>query len=323
MFPKLISDDLFPFGGEESLIHPTIAAIPDGHLLIADWTGRLCIVARNGSLKTQTWLPPNSITKVSDAIYGMAIDPVLGRYCLLATRHPDFYLWDSHTSHFTQIYSNSRRQVCCVSFSPNGQNFAIGCGDYPLDSDRISEAYLELWSLNKSEPIFERCVALPGVCADSLTWSEDGNEVYCTTGLRNQKDGFLMVLGSDAVPRRAWEIGTALTRWCTLRPLHAPNSVVTSNSRGLSCLSTNSGQSLWHVALDTSSSVYDAVLDVIVLDNGPILNANDGAVALQINPLKGCSALTVIPWGAYAAVSTNGTLRCWSPALTESTPKSE
>jgi hypothetical protein len=298
--------------------HPCIVALDRDRCAVADATGHVTAV----NLRTKEVGPRLFVGaeegRGSCHLRSLRRHPERPGVVAVATRGAHAAIGDLDRLAVDRIVPEQGGTVNAVAFSPDGRGVAIGTGAYAL-SGEPPPARVELWTLSaEGPPEYAGFTALPGACVDAIAWHPDGQTFACASGLRSQKAGFIAQVGAgDIRPRSFIEIASAGTGRICYDDRDAPGShLAVAFKGGFRLLSAGNGKEAWRADRpDAPDFGLDFDIDTrarrVVLSNGAVLDARDGAEIGRFLAMKDCTSIAARPGGGYIGASSRGRIYCW------------
>ncbi len=310
--------------------YPLVAFCDTNLVLISDWSGFIKVVdTRLKTVQSEIFVGKKIMSaQPCSCLSSLCVNPANNQFCSVATRCGYAVLWEIGQPHFKSISPNFVGPVNCVAFSNEGTKLALGLGFYPLDdalwSNRGDEARIEIWRIDEEEPVFETSTKLPGVCTDCIAWDQNDFEIACITGSRYQRQGFLIRLNAyDLSPVQFIETPGVMADSIEYQYFDyqdSPERLAVGYNKGLlnSYPLTGYHEDFWSYKI--SQDIFDFCCDMeamrIFTTNGKILNADDGSIIGEFEPLGDCSSLKINPPVGLVGISRTGVLRIWKSLLT-------
>ena len=300
-----------------------VAAIDSETVVVSSWLGNLSVI----DLKSMQIVKQNFVGSDYGSCTLRSLQTHLGYAnddespidpsCAVATQGGYGVFWDLKQLEAKKFYPDSEGSVACVAFIPTRDLLALGIGSYPLSNEK-KYAYLELWSIESEQFLLK--VALPRTCVDAISFSPDGTEIICTTGLRNQQQGFVIRIETDTLRLlQVIEIPYARCQQVQFdRRYDFENYAYWSSQQELVAFDLQEKRQLWSVEKpDTGFSLpYDEDEDKLFLSNGQLVDSYDDEVIQKLKPLDRCCSVTVLPDNkGYVGISRSGVLRHWKPIV--------
>jgi WD40 repeat protein len=303
--------------------YPEVSAIGSEQVIVSNWAGNLSIVDLNsmkivkqvfGGLNDYACRTLRSLQTYFSL--SETESPEIELFCTVAAQGYGIF-WNTKSSEVKKFYSESDGSVSSIAYLPEHDLIALGTGMYPL-SDQIRYAYLELWSIESDICLLK--VALPGTCVDAIAFSPDGTEIICTTGLRNQKQGFVIRIETETL--RLLQIIEVPYVFCTqvrfdINYGEGGNNIYWSSSnKGVFAFNLDEKRELWSIEGEFSnfslSFNEDEYENHTFLTNGQLVDSYDGEVVQEFEPLDECCSVTTLPnQCGYVGISCSGMLRYW------------
>lgn len=302
-----------------------VAAIDSETVVVSSWLGNLSVV----DLKSMQIVKQNFVgsdygcctlrSLQTPLAFANEDESPIDPSCAVATQGGYGVFWDLKQPEAKKFYPDSDGSVSCVAYIPTKDLIALGIGSYPL-SDERKYAYLELWSIESEQFLLK--VALPGTCVDAISFSPDGSEIICTTGLRNQQQGFVIRIETETLRLlQIIEIPYARCQQVQFDNRYGcENYIYWSSTEVFVAFELEGKRQLWSLEKpDTKFSLHfdaDEHEDKLFLSDGQLADSSDGAVIKKLKSLDSCCAVTVLPNNkGYVGISRSGVLRHWKPVI--------
>lgn len=305
--------------------YPSIAFCDPGLVVVSDYSGFIrSIETKSMTVRSKVFVSYKiSGVPMPEPLCSLCVNPANSKNCSVAIRCGYAVLWDIGEKNFKPIYPNLEGPVNCVAFSNDGNKLALGIGFYPLHAalwgTRGDEAGVEVWRIDEEEPVLEASTRLPGVCTDCIAWDRNDYEIACVTGSLYQKQGFLIRLNAGYLsPVKFIETQGVVARnieYEYFEDQDSPERLVVGYGRGLlnSYPLSEEPQDFWSYKISEDKFDFCCDMDAmrVFTINGKILDANDGSIIGEFEPLGDCSSLKIYPPGGLVGISTKGILRIW------------
>jgi hypothetical protein len=225
-----------------------------------------------------------------------------------------------------RLKTHSDGPVNCAIYHPEGDSLLLGIGFYPLGGGRElweETARIEVWDVQGGAPFCSAVVPVPGVCVDSLDWGLRNGELFCASGTRSQKRGFITVLEFPSMVARGYlEIHQARNHslsvfreydWPEDDRGDPPFALVTNSSQAF-VHSFRTGEARWGQRIDRQIGCATCDRDRLTfLSDGRIVDSFTGKGVGGFEELEECCSLA-FDLDAYClwGVSNRGLLRRWN-----------